>query len=279
MKTLKHCINSERILLLNINFDLFEWLDWKEESVLFQTSCLISLVASAGHYKHDGDDKAVKGESLGEDHHKDQSNKDILLSVGSYTSIANHANSQACGKGWKSTAKAGGKLLVAEGVVVCPRIWLLNIFIVGNGLDLIRERGSAGLRRAWIKRKVWLTGAWDDDGDNEAVDTEDTGHDDGDDRLDDQLGLEDCHRADAHAGLRGTVGRAHVTKNERAHDAHPTEEKSLVGVSVDCTCIGMSDQCYVQLYTYVQLLLEPWLNDVCFSCKNLMNYKDYFYNL
>ena len=39
--------------------------------------------------------------------------------------------------------------------------------------------------------RVSLTGAGNDNRDNEAVNTEDTSHDDGDDRLDDELGLED----------------------------------------------------------------------------------------
>ena len=77
-----------------------------------------------------------------------------------------------------------------------------------------------------------LTGTGDDDRDDEAVDTEDTSHDHRDDRLDDQLGLQDSHRADADAGLGSTVGSAHVSEDESGNDAHAAEEKRLVGITV-----------------------------------------------
>ena len=77
-----------------------------------------------------------------------------------------------------------------------------------------------------------LTRARDDDRDDKAVDTEDTSHDHGDDGLDDQLGLKHCDRADTDAGLGSTVSCAHVSENESAHDAHTSEEKSLVGITV-----------------------------------------------
>ena len=80
-----------------------------------------------------------------------------------------------------------------------------------------------------------LTGTGNDDRDDEAVDTKDTSHDDGDDGLDDELGLEHGHGADSDAGLGSAVGSAHVAEDKRAHNAHATEEKSLVGVTVDCT--------------------------------------------
>ena len=79
---------------------------------------------------------------------------------------------------------------------------------------------------------VILTGAGDDDGDNEAVDTEDTSHDHGDDRLDDELGLEDSDGADADAGLGSAVGGTHVAEDEGRDDSHAAEEQSLVGVTV-----------------------------------------------
>ena len=60
---------------------------------------VLSLVDSAGHYEHDGNDKSVKGEGLGEDHHEDEGNKDILLSISTYTSITNNTNGQTSSKG------------------------------------------------------------------------------------------------------------------------------------------------------------------------------------
>ena len=77
-----------------------------------------------------------------------------------------------------------------------------------------------------------LTGTRDDDRDNETVDTEDTGHDDGDNRLDDKLGLQDGDRANADTRFGSTVGCAKVTENKSGNNAHATEEESLVGVTV-----------------------------------------------
>ena len=64
----------------------------------------------------------------------------------------------------------------------------------------------------------------DDDGDDEAVDAEDTGHDHGDDGLHDELGAHDAHGGDADAGLGGAVGGAHAREDERGHGAHEAEE-------------------------------------------------------
>ena len=82
-----------------------------------------------------------------------------------------------------------------------------------------------------------LTGTGDDYGDDKAVNTEDTSHDDWDDRLNDQLGLEHGYGADADAGFGSAVGSAEVAEHEGRHDAHAAEEQSLVGVTVHCTQI------------------------------------------
>ena len=50
----------------------------------------------------------------------------------------------------------------------------------------------------------------EDDSDDKAIDTEDTRHNNGYDRLEDQVGLEDTHAADADARLGGTVSSAEV---------------------------------------------------------------------
>jgi len=55
-----------------------------------------------------------------------------------------------------------------------------------------------------------LTLSVEDDGDDESVDTQDTRHDNGDDRLEDEFGLEDTHAADADTALSGTVGSTEV---------------------------------------------------------------------
>ena len=77
-----------------------------------------------------------------------------------------------------------------------------------------------------------LTGARDDDRDNQTVDTKDTSHDNGDDGLDNEFGLEDGHGADSYARLGCTVCGTHVSENESTHDTHSAEEESLVGITV-----------------------------------------------
>ena len=80
-----------------------------------------------------------------------------------------------------------------------------------------------------------LTGARDDDWDNQTVDTKDTSHDDGDDWLDDEFGLEDSHGANTYARLGSTVCSAHVSENESRYDTHSAEEEGLVGITVHYT--------------------------------------------
>jgi len=63
-----------------------------------------------------------------------------------------------------------------------------------------------------------------DDSDDESVDTEDTRHDNGHNGLEDEVGLEDTHAADADARLGGSVGSAQVAENEGRSDAHVAEE-------------------------------------------------------
>ena len=55
-----------------------------------------------------------------------------------------------------------------------------------------------------------LTGSHDDDCDDESVDTEDTGHDNWDDRLEEQLRLEHAGRVDADGALRRAVSCTEV---------------------------------------------------------------------
>ena len=82
---------------------------------------------------------------------------------------------------------------------------------------------------------IVLTGAGDDDWDNQSVDTKDTSHNNGDDGLDDKFRLEDSHGANTYARLGSTVCSAHVSENESTHDAHTAEEEGLVGITVHYT--------------------------------------------
>ena len=59
-----------------------------------------------------------------------------------------------------------------------------------------------------------LTFSLVDNGNNEAIDTEDTSHDTWDQRLEDEFGSEDTDRADTDTGLSGSVGGSEVSKHE-----------------------------------------------------------------
>ena len=75
-----------------------------------------------------------------------------------------------------------------------------------------------------------LTLALENDSHNKAVNTKDTSHNDGDERLEDELVLEDTDGGDTDTGLGSTVGSAQVAENESSGDTHETEEGVLVRV-------------------------------------------------
>ena len=53
----------------------------------------------------------------------------------------------------------------------------------------------------------------DENGNDETVDTQDTSHDDGNDRLHDQFRLQDTHTADTNTTLSGTISSTQIWKN------------------------------------------------------------------
>jgi len=56
------------------------------------------LTSSSSGGKDDSDDEAVKGKSLGEDHHKDKGDQDISLGVTTDTSITDDTNAKTSGQ-------------------------------------------------------------------------------------------------------------------------------------------------------------------------------------
>jgi hypothetical protein len=68
----------------------------------------------------------------------------------------------------------------------------------------------------------------DEDGDDERVDGENTGHDDGDEALHDQVRPEGSHACNANAGFRGAISRARAAKDHgRGNTAHANEGREL----------------------------------------------------
>ena len=68
-------------------------------------------------------------------------------------------------------------------------------------------------------------------GDDHAVHTEHTSHDDGDDRLEEKVGSEDGDRYNTDTGLGSSVGSAEVGEDESGDNAHDAEKDRLVGVT------------------------------------------------
>lgn len=93
------------------------------------------------------------------------------------------------------------------------------MFFSLQGKKRVRARKSASKKEQRKKRlplspplslakrkSVPLTPGRDDDGDDQAVNTEHAGHDDGDDRLHHELGAHHSHRGNTDAGLGRAVG-------------------------------------------------------------------------
>jgi hypothetical protein len=76
--------------------------------------------------------------------------------------------------------------------------------------------------------KKLLTFTLVDDGNDEAVNTEDTSHDTGNQRLENELGLEDTDGADTDTGFGSTVSGTEVSENEGTRESHESKEGVLV---------------------------------------------------
>ncbi len=81
----------------------------------------------------------------------------------------------------------------------------------------------------------------DEDGDDDAVDGDDAGHDHGDDALHDELWPHDGHGGDAGAGLGRAVGGAHRREDHGGGGAQDAEEgrvdRALLGHLCGCGCV------------------------------------------
>ena len=73
-----------------------------------------------------------------------------------------------------------------------------------------------------------LTLALVDNSDNKAVDTEDTSHNAGNERLEDKVVSEDTDGADTDTGFGGSVSSTEVGEHKGGSKAHESEEGILV---------------------------------------------------
>ncbi len=84
-----------------------------------------------------------------------------------------------------------------------------------------------------VVQRGLLNARLQDDADNQAVNTQDTSHNNGDQGLEDELRLEHTHGGNTNASFGSAVSGTQVAENEGGSDAHKPEEGVLVGV-IDC---------------------------------------------
>ena len=77
-----------------------------------------------------------------------------------------------------------------------------------------------------------LTSSLVDNSDDKAVDTEDTSHNAGNERLEDKVVSEDTDGADTDTGFGSAVGSTEVGEHQGGSESHKSEE----GVLVDSLC-------------------------------------------
>ena len=143
----------------------------------------------------EGNDETVETQDFGENENKNHADEETgLLSSSSNTSITNNTN----GKTGSETSKSDGET-------------------------------STELNETSEQRKVLLQAIGDKDGNDETVDTNDTGHNDGNNVLDDQVGAEDTHGSDTNTRLGGTVRGAKAGEDNGAGAAHSTKEGRVNG--------------------------------------------------
>ena len=178
---------------------------------------IVVLRASRGNLHgcvvhEEGNNETEETKGFSENEHKNHGNEDLfLLGVGADGGVTDDTNSKTGGEGGETGGEASTEVEVArEGSVT-----------IVVSVDVVV----------------------DDDGDDEAVDTEDTSHDDGDDTSHDTVGGVDTEVGETDAGLGGTVGGAEVGEDEGGGAAHSTEEGGGLGVLVSAgrLALGNSD--------------------------------------
>ncbi len=143
-------------------------------------------------HEDDGDNHSVQSNGFGENQQDDHTNEDtISLGVGSDTGISGNTNGESSGKGGKSAAESGCEVLIS----------LTGVDSSSFGNLKVEEHGN-----------------------NEAVDTQDTRHNDWDQGLNDLRGVNNTEGGNTDAGLGGSVGGTEVGEDQAGHNTHVGEE-------------------------------------------------------
>lgn len=145
------------------------------------------------------DDQAVETQNFGENENQDHADeKSWLLSSSTDTSVTDDTNGETGGQTSEADGETGTELdETSEETVV------LLLKVVGN-----------------------------QDGDDEAVDTNDTSHNDGHDVLDDEVGPEDTHGGNADTRLGSAVGGTQAGEDNGCGAAHGTKEGRICGAKI-----------------------------------------------
>ena len=75
----------------------------------------------------DGDDETIQSEGFSEDHHKNEGDQDISLSVTTNTGITDDTDAKAGGEGGETTAEASTESLVSLIVSIAPFAWVSEV--------------------------------------------------------------------------------------------------------------------------------------------------------
>jgi hypothetical protein len=158
-------------------------------------SCLASSVEAGLGVHEQGNNETVQTQDFGENENQNHADEQTgLLSSSSHTGITDNTDGKASSKTSQTDGQAGTKL---------------------------NETG--------VERQVLLETVGDQDRDDEAIDTNDTSHNDGDNVLDDEVRAEDTHGRDTDTRLGSTVGSAKAGEDNGASATHGTKEGRVDG--------------------------------------------------
>ena len=167
--------------------------------------CLIASDVEIGLGVHEqSNNETVETQDFGENENQDHSDEQTgLLSSSADTGVSNNTDSETSSK----TSETNGET-------------------------------STELNKASVEGKILLKTVGNQDGDDQAVDTNDTSHNDGDDVLDDEVGAENTHSSNTDTGLGGTVRGTQAGEDDSAGATHGTEEgrvnRAVFGNHLDC---------------------------------------------
>ena len=167
---------------------------------------------------NDGDDETVESEGFSENEDENHTNIHVFLGVSTDTGVSDDTDGESSSEGGETTAHATSEVPVSsvrsvDGFISC------NCCLVDSS-DV-------------------------DDGDNEAVNSEDTSHNTGNEGLEDEGVRDHGDGADTDSRLGGTIGSSEVSEDEGTGDTHESEEGVLVSVS-QVHVGGVLNACIIQ---------------------------------